>query len=106
MLWLSPKRVVYAPVRSFDRIRVFSPALSPLARGELLGASDATLEGGRLLALSAPYVLEASPPAGRLRVLTRLPSPVVWAVEPVANGPVVEDGSPAGPPPGGSGTIG
>jgi hypothetical protein len=97
MLWLSPKRVVFAPERSFDRIRVFSPTLRLLARGELLAASDAELAGGRLVALAAPFVVEASPPSGRLRELTRLPSPVGYALEPVANGPAVRGGrTPAG----------
>jgi hypothetical protein len=83
MLWLSPKRVVFAPVRSFDRIRVYSPALRLMARGELLAASDATLAGDRLLALNGSLVVEASPPGARLTDLTALPSPVVNAIEPV-----------------------
>ena len=83
MLWLSPRRVVFAPVRSFDRIRVYNPALRLMARGELLAASDATLAGDRLLALAGSLVVEASPPAARLTDLTALPSPVVNAIEPV-----------------------
>jgi hypothetical protein len=83
MLWLSPRRVVFAPLRSFDRIRMYTPALRLLARGGQLAASDATIAGGRLLALAGSTLVEASPPGARLTDLTALPSPVVNAIEPV-----------------------
>jgi hypothetical protein len=83
MLWLSPTRVVFAPLSSFERVRVYNRALRLVSRGELLTASDATLAGGRLLALSPPFVVEGSPPAGPLVELTRLPSPVGNAIEAV-----------------------
>jgi hypothetical protein len=95
MLWSSPKRVVFAPSRSFDRIRVYSPSASLVARGEQLGAFDAALVGNRLLALNGPFLIEASPPAGRLRDLARLPSPILYAIEPVVDGPSVA--APAAP---------
>jgi hypothetical protein len=97
MLWQSPKRVVYAPVRSFDRVRVYSPSMQLLASGDLLGATDAALVGSRLLALAPPFLVEASPPAGRLRDLARMPTPVVNALAPVPNGPTVGGGAPPGP---------
>ena len=94
MLWLSPKRVVFAPVRSFDRIRVYNPALRLMVRGELLAASDATLAGDRLLAVAGALVVEASPPGARLTELTVLPSPVVNAIEPVPVPAVTATGRP------------
>jgi hypothetical protein len=89
MLWLSPKRVVFAPSHSLDRIRLYSPSASLVARGEQLGAFDAALVDDRLLALNGPFLIEASPPTGRLRDLARLPSPILYAIEPVVDGPSV-----------------
>jgi hypothetical protein len=97
MLWLSSTRVVYAPTWSFDRIRVFSPSMRLVDSGDLLGASDAALVGNRLLALTPPFLVEASPPGGRLRDLARLPTPVVNVIAPVANGPTVGAGTAPGP---------
>ena len=57
--------------------------------------NDATLLGQRLLVLSAPFVLEASPPGGSLRELTRLPSPLVVALESVQGGHPIATGRPA-----------
>ena len=96
MLWLGPRRVVFVPTRGeLDRLRVYNLSLDTVQRGELFFADDATLLGRRLIVLSAPFVVEASPPAGSLRELAQLPSPVVLALEAVHGGHPVATGRPA-----------
>jgi hypothetical protein len=78
MLWLAPGRVVFAPTRGdADRIRVYDAGLEVVARGGRLSAADVVLRRGRLVALAAPLLFEADPPASPLAELAVLPSPVV-----------------------------
>ncbi len=99
MLWLGPRRVVFVPTRGeLDRVRVYDLSLGTVRRGEVMFGNDATLLGQRLIVLSAPFVLEASPPGGSLRELTRLPSPLVVALESVQGGHPIATGRPVPPP--------
>jgi hypothetical protein len=87
MLWLSSRRVVFVPTRGeLDRVRVYNLSLDTVRRGELMWAQDATVLPNRLLMLSAPFVLEASPPGGSVRAIAQLPSPLVVALEAVIGG--------------------